>query len=79
LCNRFIGIEGFIHVNQQVVMAAVGEMIACMSYAHVAQAKATPKPAFDGGAVLRPYEIENGILWRGLSLGMRHKWQTSQG
>jgi hypothetical protein len=48
-------------------------MIACMSYAHVAQTKATPKPAFNGSAVLRPHKIEKGIFWRWLSLGMSHK------
>ena len=78
LGNWFVGIEGLIHINQQVVMAAVWKMIACMSYAHVSQTKATPKSAFDGGAVLRPHKIEKGILWRGLSLGMSRKRQTSQ-
>src|SRR5260370_10720884 len=60
------------------VMAAVFEIIARMSYAHVAQTEATPKSAFDRGAILRPHEIEKGILRRGLSLSIRGKWQTSQ-
>src|SRR3979490_935251 len=63
LCNRFVGVEWFVHINQQMMMAAVLKIVACMSYAHVAQTEATPKSAFDHGAVLRPHEIENGILW----------------
>src|SRR3982074_1208982 len=73
LWNWFVGIERFIHINQQMVMAAVFEIIARMSYAHVAQTEATPKSAFDRGAVLRPHEIEKGILRRGLSLSIRGK------
>ena len=73
LRNRFVGLERFIHINQQMVMAAVLEIIARMSYAHVAQTEAAPESAFDRGAVLRPHEIQNGILWRGLSLSRRGK------
>ena len=68
LRNRFVGIERFIHINQQMVMAAVWVTIARMSDAHVAQTEAAPKSAFDRGAVLRPHEIQKRILWRGLSL-----------
>ena len=60
------------------VVAAVLEIIARMGYTHVAQAKAAPKPAFDGGAVLRPHRIENGILRRWLSLSARCKRQASR-
>jgi hypothetical protein len=60
------------------VMAAVLEIIARVSYAHIAQTEPTPESAFDRGAVLRPHEIEMGILWRGLSLGTCGKWQTGQ-
>jgi hypothetical protein len=49
LWDRFVGIEWFTHINQQMVMAAVLEVIARMGYAHVAQAEAAPKSAFDGG------------------------------
>ena len=73
LWNRFVGVERFIHVNQQMVMAAVLEIIACVSYTHVAQTEPTPESAFDRGAVLRPHEIEKGILWRRLSLSIRCK------
>ena len=71
LRNRFVGIEWFIHIDQQMVLAAVLEIIARMSYAHVAQTEATPKSAFDRRAVMRPHEIEKRILWRGLSLSTR--------
>src|SRR3954468_2253576 len=60
------------------VMAAVLEIIARMGYAHVAEAKAAPKTAFDGGAVLRPHKIENGILRCWLSLSARCKRQASR-
>src|ERR1700692_4444064 len=61
------------------VMAAVLEAIARMSYAHISQTKAAPKSAFDRRSILRPYEIENCILWRRLPLGIRGKRQTCQG
>ena len=35
LWNRLIGIDWFIHIDQQMVMAAVLEIIARMSYAHI--------------------------------------------
>jgi hypothetical protein len=60
------------------VVTAVLEIIACVSYAHVAQPEPTPESAFDRGAVLRPDKIEKDILWRGLSLSVRGKWQKSQ-
>jgi len=73
LCNRFIGVEWFVHINQQMMMAAVLKIVARVSDAHVAQTEATPKSALDCGAVLRPDEVENGILWCGLSLSPRGK------
>src|SRR3981189_2654131 len=78
LRNRFVGIEWFTHIDQQMVMAAVFEIIACMSYPHVAQAKAAPESALDRGGVLRPHEIQKGILRRRLSLGRRRKRQACQ-
>ena len=36
LCNRFVWIEWFTHINKQMVMAAVLEIITGMGYAHVA-------------------------------------------
>ena len=62
LRNRFLGIDRLIHINQQMMMAAVLVIIAGMRNAHVAQTKAAPEPAFDGEAVLRPYEIKQHIL-----------------
>src|SRR6267143_1112350 len=78
LCNRFVGIERFGHINQQMMMAAVLEIVARVGDTHVAQAEATPESALDRSAVLRPHEIQNGIFWRGLSLSPRGKWQASQ-
>ena len=78
LWDRFVRIEWFVHVNQQMMMAAVLKIVACMRDAHVAQAEATPKSAFDDRAVLRPNEIQNRILGRGLSLSVgcaRHRQQ----
>src|SRR5882672_10283716 len=73
LWNWFVGVEWFGHINQQMMMAAVLKIVARVGDTHVAQAEATPKSAFDRGAVLRPYEIQNGIFWRGLSLSPRGK------
>ena len=42
------------------------------------QTEAAPEPSFDGGAVLRPHEIKQRILRRGLSLGGRGEWQASE-
>ena len=70
LWNWLVGIERFIHIDQQMVMAAVFEIISRVRYAHVAQTEATPKSAFDRQAVLRPHEIKKGIVWRGLSLSV---------
>src|SRR5580692_32333 len=78
LCNRFLGIDWFTHINQQMVMATVLEIITRMSYTHIAQTETAPKPAFNRRAVLRPDEIEDGILWRGLSLRKGRKRQTGQ-
>ena len=68
LWNRFVGVERFGHINQQMMMAAVLKIVARVGDTHVAQAEATPESALDRGAVLRPHEIQNGIFWRGLSL-----------
>jgi len=62
LRDRFVGIESFTHVNQQMMVAGVLKVIARMRYAHVAEAEAAPESAFDRCAVLRPYEIEKGSL-----------------
>src|SRR6266566_8657105 len=70
LWDRFVGIEWFVHINQQMMMAAVVKIVARMRDAHVAQTETTPESAFDRGAVLWPNEIQNRILWRGLSLSM---------
>jgi len=78
LRNRFLGIERFIHVYQQMVMAAVRVIVAGVRNAHVAQAEAAPESAFDDGAVLRSHEIEKGILVCGLVLSGRGEWQASE-
>src|SRR5436190_2074066 len=70
LWDRFVRIEWFVHVNQQMMMAAVLKIVACMRDAHVAQDEATPKSAFDDRAVLRPNEIQNRILRRGHSMSL---------
>jgi len=75
LWDRLVGIEWFVHIDQQMMMAAIVKIVACMGDAHVPQTETTPEPAFDRGAVLRPDKVQNGILWRGLSLsvsGKRH-------
>jgi hypothetical protein len=78
LWDRLVGIERFSHIDQQMMMAAVMKIVARVGDTHVAQTKTTPEPAFDHGAVLRPNEIQNRILWRGLSLSVgsaRHSRQ----
>ena len=75
---RFVGIEWFIHINQQMMMAAVLVMIAGMRNAHVAQTKAAPESAFNGGAVLRPHEMEKSVVVCGLALIERGEWQASE-
>ena len=71
LCNRFLGIERFIDINQQMVMAAVLKIVTRMSYAHIAQTETAPKTSFDRRAVLGPHEINKSILRRRLSLSKR--------
>src|ERR1700742_5094569 len=61
------------------VMAAIFVVCAGMRYTHTPQTKAAPKSALDRRTILRPHEIENGILWRRLPLSMRGKRQTCQG
>src|SRR5882672_1505805 len=78
LCNRFVGVERFGHIKQQMMMAAVLKIVARVGDTHVAQAEATPESALDRSAVLRPHEIQNGIFWRRLSLSPCGKWQASQ-
>src|SRR3984893_9121701 len=78
LWDRLGGVEGVRHIAQQMMMAAVMKIVARVGDAHVAQTKTTPEPAFDHGAVLWPNEIQDRILWRGLSLRARcarHKRQ----
>src|SRR5947207_16028652 len=60
------------------MMAAVRVAVAGVGHAHVAQPKAAPEPAFDGKAVLRPNEIENGVLRRGLALSGGREWKASE-
>ena len=55
--DRFLGIERFVDVNEQMMVAAVFEVIACMGHAHVAQAETAPECSLDRRAVLRPDEI----------------------
>ena len=78
LRDRLFDIERFSHINQHVMMAAVLEIVARMGDSHIPQAKTAPEGTLDGCAVARPDEIENRILWRGLSLrmsGARHRCQ----
>ena len=79
LRNGFVGIERLIHIDQQMVVAAVRVAVARVSDPHVAETKAAPKSSFDDGAVLRPYEIQKGILRRGLPLSVRGEWQEGDG
>src|SRR3954464_7739204 len=60
------------------MMPAVRVSVAGVGHAHVAQAKTAPESAFDDGAVLRPHEIKQCILRRGLSLGGCGEWQASE-
>ena len=75
LRDRFVGIERFVDVNEQVMVSAVLKVVTGMGYAHVAQAETAPKPAFDCRAVLRPYEIKQAILACRLSLAVGRKRQ----
>src|ERR1700759_4990222 len=68
--DRLLGVDRFVHIDQQMVMAAVLVIVAGMRHAHVAQAETGPEPALDRCAVLRPNEIQNGILACGLSLSI---------
>ena len=62
LCNRFVGVEWFIHINQQMMMAAVLKIVARVGDTHVPQTETTPEPSSNRCAVLRPNEIQNRIL-----------------
>ena len=77
--NGFVGIERLIHIDQQMVVAAVRVAVARVSDPHVAETKAAPKSAFDDGAVLWPYEIQKGIFRRGLPLSVCGEWQQGEG
>ena len=52
LRNRLAGIERFIYVDQQVMVAAVRKLIARVSDAHPAQSKETPERTGKGRSVL---------------------------
>src|SRR5260370_33087427 len=71
LCDRLVGIEWFVDIDEQMMMAAVMKIVPCVGDAHVPQTETTPEPAFDRGAVLRPNKVQNRILWRSLSLSVR--------
>src|ERR1700682_4164826 len=78
LWDRLVGIEWFIHINQQMMMAAVLKIVARVGDTHVPQTETTPESTSNRSAVLRPNEIQNRILWRGLSLSVgsaRHSRQ----
>src|SRR5262249_58909471 len=62
LRDRIIRIERIVDVDQQVMMAAVRELVSRMRNAHVAQSKAAPKCSLDHRAVVRPYEIQIGVI-----------------
>jgi hypothetical protein len=61
--DRLVGIEGSIHVNQQMVMAAFGGVVARSDNTHVAQAKAAQECAFDDRTILRRDDVQRGVLW----------------
>ena len=71
LWNWLIGIEGFIHIDQQMVMSAVRKIIAGVSYSHVPEAETAPECTLDHGAILRPHEIKKGVFWCWLALSQR--------
>ena len=52
LRNWFVGTEGFIDVDQQMMMAAARKLIAGVGDAHPAQAQETPERATDGRSIL---------------------------
>src|SRR5262245_53225474 len=78
LRDRFVRIDGLIHVDQKMMMAAVRVGVARVRYAHVAQTKAAPERTLDDGAVLRPHEIETRVLRGGLSLSAGGERQASE-
>lgn len=68
LRDRGFEIERLLDVNQQMMMAAVRVVIVGVGDPHVAQTETAPEPASDPCTVVRPYEIQERVLWR-LCLG----------
>jgi len=62
LRNWLVGIEWFVHIDQQMMMAAIRVFVAGVGYAHVAQTEAAPKTSFNNRAILRPYKVKIGIV-----------------
>ena len=52
LRNRFVGIERFIDIDQQMMMAAARKLIPGVGDAHPAQAKETPELTGNGRSIL---------------------------
>jgi hypothetical protein len=69
LRDRCVEIERLVHVNEQMMMAAVRVIVAGVGDAHVPQAESNPEPAFDLCTVWRPYDVKISVLWCRLSLG----------
>ena len=71
LRDRLVRIEGFVHVDQEMMMTAVRRVAARLGDAHVAKAEPAPERSFHGCAVGRPNDVEEGVGGRAGLLGVR--------
>src|SRR5450432_868687 len=60
------------------MVPAIVKIITGVGHAHATQAETAPESTFDRRAVLRPHEIQHGILACGLALALGCKGQQRQ-
>ena len=78
LRDRLVRVDGFVYVDQEMMMTAVWGGAARLGNAHAAKAKPAPKRAFYRRAVRRPNNVEKGVGGRMRSLSVRGDRQPGQ-
>src|SRR5215472_11902435 len=61
LWDRFVRVEGFVHVDQQMVVTAVWSIATRLGDTHVAKTKSAPECTFDCRTIRRPDNIEKSV------------------
>ena len=62
LWDRLVWIEWLVHIDQEMVMAAVGKIIARVGDPHVAQTEAAPERPLEGRSILGRDYVQKGVL-----------------